>query len=318
VFSIFCGGHLFGGNGLYGWKQDGGAMAGWPVAPDFLECSPVVFDLEGDWSRCVMIASNTTPGALYAYHADGSLVDGFPFATPDAAGPNSPAVADVDGDGILEIALLTMDGTVSLWKAEGIPYHPYMTDWGTWFHDNWNTGKFHPKPPQGLTASHGDPGVHLVWRNVREWHRTGYNVYRTTTPGTGYRAVNSFQVRDTVYDDTSAHGDTTFYYAVTVAKEYGVESRLSSLVPFNPAGIEETMNDERGMMNAVPTVFRHVLLLPVSPFTLHSSLFSLSGQKAMNLRSGANDVSSLAPGIYFVTEHGARNTVHVRKVVVTK
>jgi len=318
VFSIFCGGHLFGGNGLYGWKQDGGAMAGWPVPPDFLECSPVVFDLEGDWSRCVMIASNTTPGALYAYHADGSPVDGFPFPTPDAAGPNSPAVADVDADGILEIALLTMDGSVNLWKVQGVEYHPYMTDWGTWFHDNWNTGQFHPNPPQGLTASHGEPGVHLAWRSIREWHLGCYNVYRSTEPGSGFSKLAA--LTDTVYDDTSAHGDTTFYYAVTVVKEYEVESRLSTVVPFNPAGIVEGRRLTANGSQPIPTIVRGVLFLPASPFTLLSSLFSLAGQKVMELQSGPNDVSRLAPGIYFVRSASGvmRQAFGVTKVLVTK
>ena len=316
VFSIFCGGHLFGSNGFYGWKQDGGAMAGWPVAPDFLECSPIVFDLEGDWTRCVMIASNTTPGALYAYHADGSLVDGFPFATPDAALPNSPAVADVDGDGVPEIGLLTQDGSVSLWKVEGVEYHPYMTDWGTWFHDNWNTGQLHPRPPQGLTASHGDQGVHLAWRNYAEWHLACYNVYRSTAPDAGFRKLAA--LTDTVYDDTSVHGDTTFYYAVTVVKEYAVESRLSTVVPFNPASIEEMTKPEVRMTNPLPTVVRHVLFLPPLP-SAPSSLLSTDGRKVMNLQSGPNDVSVLAPGVYFVRAvSGKPSAVSCHKVVIQR
>jgi hypothetical protein len=38
----------------------------------------------------------------------------------------------------------------------------------------------------------------------------------------------------------------------------------------------------------------------------------------MNLQPGANDVRSLAPGVYFVTVNGLRNTVHARKVIVTR
>jgi hypothetical protein len=50
----------------------------------------------------------------------------------------------------------------------------------------------------------------------------------------------------------------------------------------------------------IATIVRSVLFLPVSSFTLHSSLFSLSGQKVMSLRPGPNDVSRLSPGVYFV------------------
>ena len=65
---------------------------------------------------------------------------------------NSAAVADVDGDGDIEIALVVANGTVNLWTIEDVPYRPYLTDWGTYFHDNWNTGWFHPLSPQNLTA----------------------------------------------------------------------------------------------------------------------------------------------------------------------
>jgi hypothetical protein len=86
-------------------------------------------------------------------------------------------------------------------------------------------------------------------------------------------------------------------------------------------GVEETMNDGRGTMNAGATVVRGVLRLPDSPFTLHSSLFSLSGQTVMSLESGANDVSRLAPGVYFVCSEPAavrRQPSAVTRVVITR
>jgi len=319
VYSIFCGGHLLGGPGFNGWTQDGDSMPGWPVWPDILECSPVVFDLEGNWRRCVMIASNTTPGYMCAYHGDGTLVEGFPIETPGPTMPNSPVVGDVDADGILETGLLTIDGTVSLWKAQGIEYHPYMTDWGTWYHDNWNTGQLHPQPPTGLIAARGDPGVHLFWSDDRKWHTPCYNVYRSTVPDSGFIKLAS--PTDPVYDDTSALGDTTYYYAVTISEEYGIESRLSARASLNPTGVKESPNPEVMATNASPTVARGVLLLPASPLAIHSSLFDMTGSRVMALRPGANDVSRLVPGVYFVRED-AQAASHkpqvVRKVVLTR
>ncbi|MBN2465581.1 hypothetical protein JXD38_08175 [candidate division WOR-3 bacterium] len=69
-------------------------------------------------------------------------------------------------------------------------------------------------------------------------------------------------------------------------------------------GVAETPNAELRTTNAT-TIVRGVLLLPqlLSP---HSSLLSIDGRKVLNLAPGANDVSRLAPGVYFVTAVGAR------------
>jgi len=81
-------------------------------------------------------------------------------------------------------------------------------------------------------------------------------------------------------------------------------------------GVVETMNDERGTMNAGPTIVRGVLFLSASTSTLHSSLFSLSGQKVMALHPGANDVSGLSPGVYFVRAGGRELSATGRQRVV--
>jgi len=46
-----------------------------------------------------------------------------------------------------------------------------------------------------------------------------------------------------------------------------------------------------------------------------SALLDVSGRKVLDLRPGANDVSRLAPGVYFVRE---AQTPSVRRVVVTR
>ena len=74
-------------------------------------------------------------------------------------------------------------------------------------------------------------------------------------------------------------------------------------------------------VDVAPSVVRGVLFLLPSHFTLHSSLFSLSGQKVMALRSGANDVSALSPGVYFVRSEPSavvREPLAVTKVVIAR
>jgi hypothetical protein len=85
------------------------------------------------------------------------------------------------------------------------------------------------------------------------------------------------------------------------------------------SGIEENPGPQASSYKPEPTVVRGVLRLPVSLFTLHSSLFAMNGRKVMALRPGANDVTRLAPGVYFMRAEpvaaGPRPSA-VRKVVI--
>ena len=64
------------------------------------------------------------------------------------------------------------------------------------------------------------------------------------------------------------------------------------------------------------SVVRGVLLLP-QPVPAEFYLFSSAGRKALELRSGANDVSRLSPGVYFVRDARGR-TQDVYKVAITR
>jgi hypothetical protein len=54
------------------------------------------------------------------------------------------------------------------------------------------------------------------------------------------------------------------------------------------------------------TVVRGALTFPTSDETRDASrvLLDVSGRKVLGLQPGANDVSRLAPGVYFVTRSG--------------
>jgi hypothetical protein len=75
---------------------------------------------------------------------------------------------------------------------------------------------------------------------------------------------------------------------------------------FYGAGVAETPNAEVRTPNSGPTVVRGVLELAVDSrqhTAYRAELLDISGRKVMALRPGPNDVSSLAPGVYFVI-HG--------------
>jgi subtilisin family serine protease len=100
---------------LYAWHHDGTTVAGWPIryAPGFVTTvfgfgAPVLADIDGDGKADVVVTSDATGPAyaLQAYHGDATVVAGFPKPTASAGflATNTVAVADLNGDGHLEIA----------------------------------------------------------------------------------------------------------------------------------------------------------------------------------------------------------------------
>lgn len=71
--------------------------------------------------------------------------------------------------------------------------------------------------------------VSLNW-NASTSTVSGYNVYRSTTNGSGYVKVNSSLVAGLSYSDTSVQSGTTYYYVTTAIDSTGTESSYSNQV----------------------------------------------------------------------------------------
>jgi len=94
----------------------------------------------------------------------------------------------------------------------------------------------------------------------------------------------------------------------------GCMASLSGLAPL--AVMEEMPNAEVRMPNGGPTVVRGRLNLqsPISHRQSSAELLDAAGRSVMELRAGENDVSGLAPGVYFVVGAGRSGPAHVVKV----
>ena len=100
-------------------------------------------------------------------------------------------------------------------------------------------------------------------------------------------------------------------------KAYGADRIWGKMNP-SPAVAEMTTPGVR-MTNGGATIVRGVLLLPPSLLTPNCSLLSIDGRKVADLHAGANDVSHLAPGVYFLHEARAQAQAQaVRKVTISK
>ena len=145
------------GGRVHAYQHDGSELAGWPVEPpvstrwhpgqaaeaagitpmrDGFIASAGVADLEGDGEPEVVAASGG--GFVYAWHADGSVVSGFPVEmvgrAPEDFGPadswdngfaGAPTLYDLDADGTVEIIVGGLDQRLYVWDYTGVPWGPY-------------------------------------------------------------------------------------------------------------------------------------------------------------------------------------------------
>ena len=290
-FEIFCGYHAVGIPNLYAWHHTGFEVFGWPVSVRALECSPISFDVNDDGYREIIVGEDQGPDPLiYAFDRYGQILPGWPIIT-NKSSRNSAAVGDVDGDGDIEIAYCVHDGTVNLWTVQDVQYRPYLTDWGTWYHDNWNTGWFHPKAPQNLSAVSFPSFIHLTWSPNTEPDLAGYNIYRSLSSGGPYSKVNDSIVTGTEYYDIPPDSNE-YFYCVTAEIQAHTESRLSDEVS-GQFGIHE-YDVSNNISNSVwPTILNGPLLLPED---VNCRIFDITGRTVVP--------EEMKPGVYFVEVDG--------------
>ncbi len=127
---LFTRGQTAGGR-LYAFDHTGAVLPGFPrsVNNNNLEGSPTLADLDDDGELEILVPERAWPiGYLHVFERDGSEWGGAWPVALDHVPTGSPAVADVDGDGRLEIAyysynslyLLRWDGTVLPGWPQGV------------------------------------------------------------------------------------------------------------------------------------------------------------------------------------------------------
>jgi VCBS repeat protein/fibronectin type III domain protein len=121
------------------WDPQGNALPGFAnvtLGSAATEGSPAVADLDGDGSLEILIGAEDR--RLYAFHADGTPVSGFPIEM-GAEARGTPAVWDLDRDGATDIAFAGWDSEVHVWRYPGTFRSAGMA-WPMFHHDNWRTG----------------------------------------------------------------------------------------------------------------------------------------------------------------------------------
>jgi len=107
-------------------RSNGSLLPGWPKKAATFWSSPAIGDVDGDGAVDIVIGSNSA--RLYAWHSNGAEIrdgdsnpatDGVYFV-PDEIVISSPAIADVNGDGLREIVFGTLSGRVHVLR-QGAP-----------------------------------------------------------------------------------------------------------------------------------------------------------------------------------------------------
>ncbi len=105
-------------------------------------------------------------------------------------------------------------------------------------------------------------------------------------------------------------------------KTYNTDRIWGTFGPF--PGIQETPNAEVRTPRPLPTIVRGVLFLGVDSrqhSAYRAELLDISGRQVLDMKPGANDVSHLAPGVYFVCSEPSavsRKPSAVTKVIITR
>jgi pectate lyase len=87
-----------------------------------------------------------------------------------------------------------------------------------------------PEAPTGLGASAGNAIVSIDWANNSEEDLAGYNIYHSTTHGSGYVKLNSTLLTSSDYTDNTVTNNINYYYVVTAVDTNSNESDYSSEV----------------------------------------------------------------------------------------
>ncbi len=125
---------LFGaGETLYAVNLDGSAVPGWPKT--FTQYYEVAWgvsfgDVDGDGQEDVVVsAGGPLGGHIHAFKKDGTLLAGFPVSVGKYA--MNPTLADLDGDGAMEMIIGTRTKQAFVYKGDGTVYPgwPKMMDW---------------------------------------------------------------------------------------------------------------------------------------------------------------------------------------------
>lgn len=272
------------GSGTYVFRHDGTMQSGWPFRfARWSYCPPTACDLFRDGGAEVLCGQSGIMGGaadvFYGFDAGGTVLNGFPIVQPDGdAAEGNIAVADLDDDGDMEVIF----SSNLMLDNKGFLYAVH--------HDGSPVSGW-PLRPSGFT------------------YMSGATI--ADVDGDDSLDIVVVSAGSSTMDVTVYEAGVPFSRAAWEWPTYQFDMRRTGLYQRYLTGVAE-----RGSVPFAPTS----ATLPgrLLKLTQPAQLLDLDGRVVASLRPGANDVSRLVPGVYFVMGNGARNTVHARKVIIQR
>ncbi len=197
-------------------NQPGGGDTNAPAAPTGLSASAGDSFVSLNWND-----NNETD--LAGYNVYRSITSGIGYSKLNSFVVPSSDYIDYDVDGsVTYYYIVTAVDTYSNESVDSSEVSATPTD------------TIAPAAPTGLTATAGTSSVSLNWNDNSDLDLSGYNVYRSMSPGTGYIKLNVALLTASAYLDNSAINGTTYYYIVTAVDTSLNESNTSNEVSATP------------------------------------------------------------------------------------
>jgi hypothetical protein len=237
-------------NHISAWNTlTGKLLPGFPVYMDDLQffAGPSAADLNGDGLPEIIGGSG---GFLVrAYDGSGRAPDGWPKFTGQWV-ISTPGTGDIDGDGLLEVAVMTRSGNLYVWESLGDACSACSTEWKTFQHDMRHTGVYGrdviaPARPLDFAVAEENGSIVLSWSasgddgycgraaayEIRGYERDGNNswkdapvrkiIHRTPAPATRIEITMAAP-------DPGIYGSID-YYGIQAVDEAGNLSRVVSV-----------------------------------------------------------------------------------------
>jgi hypothetical protein len=284
------------GGGAYVLRHDGTIQAGWPQTyPNWTYCPPTVADLGGDGELRVLCGVSAGvsgySNVLYAHDRDGGYLPGFPYSSQTGSNEPNLTVADLDGDGDMEVLLSSNRIT----SADSLGYLYAL------HHDGSEVTGF-PLRPWGFTYLNG--------ANVADMN------------GDGLLDIVAVSAHADRLDVTIWEAGVPFSRTSWEWPTYQFDMQRTGRYQAAMTGVSEPGEPGTTGRPAAGSIVRGVLHLPGTGMTdgrFPVLLLDAAGRRVMELRPGGNNVARLAPGVYFVrrTAGAGSGAVSVTRVVIT-
>lgn len=176
-------------NKLYVLKNDGSLLNNqFPITiSDAKNTAPILADIDGDDDIEIIINSG---GVINAYNPDGSECVGWRLKS-DNGSPfrSSPSIDDIDNDGLNEIVISTLDGTVYAWDTDG---SANRIEWGSHRADTSNTGTYKNGCLKGidLMIKDGPSDLGIEPNNFTEYMWTSEDIWVRNSNDNGVEHQN--------------------------------------------------------------------------------------------------------------------------------